>query len=138
MSESAELEPWQQRALDSIKQYKGRGFVQITGRGVGKSVLQTQMAAYKRMFDDIYQRPVEDLVLSEGTVYGARYYCVEPLGGNWADMEVWCTQTFGDPGDRIWDSGPAPLPARRWYMNNRKFWFRNEKDRNWFTLRWRS
>jgi len=135
VSESAELEPWQQRALDKMIKYQGRGTIQVTGRGVGKSMAQ---AAYKRLFDDIYQRPVEDLVLSEGTVYGARYYCVEPVGGSWFDMEVWCTRTFGDPGDKIWDSGPAPLPARRWYMNNRKFWFRNEKDRNWFTLRWRS
>jgi hypothetical protein len=26
----------------------------------------------------------------------------------------------------------------RWYMNNRKFWFKTEKDRNWFMLRWSS
>lgn len=136
MSESAELEPWQQRALDSIKQYKGRGLVQITGRGVGKSTLNTQMTAYKRMFDDVMARPVEDLVLSEGTVYGARYYCLEPVGGSWFEMESWCMDTFGAPGDKIWDSGPAPLPAKRWYMNNRKFWFRNLKDRDWFILRW--
>jgi hypothetical protein len=136
MSESAELEPWQQRALDSIKQYKGRGLVQITGRGVGKSMINTQMAAYKRLFDDVMGRPVEDLLLSEGTVYGARYYCVEPVGGSWFDMETWSMDTFGAPGDKIWDSGPAPLPAKRWYMNNRKFWFRSEKDRNWFIVRW--
>ena len=136
MSESAELEPWQQRALDSIKQYKGRGLVQITGRGVGKSTLNTQMVAYKRMFDDVMGRPVEDLLLSEGTVYGARYYCVEPVGGSWLEMEEWCMNTYGGPGDRMWGEKTAPEPAQRWYMNNRKFWFRTEKDRNWFTLRW--
>ena len=136
MSESAELEPWQQRALDSIKQYKGRGLVQITGRSVGKSMINTQMAAYKRMFDDVIGRPVEDLLLSEGTVYGSRYYCVEPIGGSWLDMETWCLDTFGSCGDKMLNSGPVPFPDERWYMNNRKFWFRREKDRNWFIVRW--
>jgi hypothetical protein len=135
MSESAELEPWQQRALDTITKYKGRGFVQITGRNAGKS----QMAAYKRMFDDIMARPVEDLVLSEGTVYGSRYYTVEPVGGSWLEMEAWCYDTFGNTGN-IWSETKnlTPEPLQRWYANNRKFWFKEEKDRDWFMLRWRS
>jgi hypothetical protein len=135
MSESAELEPWQQRALDSMVKYKGRGALQITGRNTGKSQLSSQ--AFKRLWDDLHMRPVENLVLSEGTVYGARYYTVEPVGGSWMDMEMWAIQVYGDPGDKIWDSGPAPLPAKRWYMNNRKFWFREEKDRTMFILKWR-
>ena len=130
----AELYPWQQQLINTMVQYKGRGMVQITGRNLGKSVMNSQ--TFQRLWADIHMRPVEDLKLSEGTVYGARYYTVEPVGGNWLEMETWCMDTFGDPGDKIWDSGPAPLPAKRWYMNNRKFWFRTEKDRNWFTLRW--
>jgi hypothetical protein len=139
VSESAELEPWQQRALDSITQYKGRGLVQITGRGVGKSTLNTQMAAYKRMFDDVMGRPVEDLVLSEGTVYGSRYYCVEPVGGSWLEMETWALDTYGSTGS-IWQETKnlTPEPLQRWYMNNRKFWFKELKDRDWFVLRWHS
>lgn len=132
MSESAELEPWQQRIVDGFK--AGSLNVIHSGRNVGKS----QLAAYKRLFDDIYGRPVEDLILTEGTVYGRRYYCVEPVGGNWRKMEEWCTETFGATGDNMWGEKSAPAPGERWYMNNRKFWFRNEKDRNWFTLRWRS
>lgn len=130
MSESRELEPWQQRALNA---FKGGGVVQITGRHSNKSVVQQ---AYKRLFDDIYQRPIEDLVLSEGKIYGSRYYTAEPVGGNWLDMESWCTETFG-PGCRaLWGEKKAPEPAQRWYMNNRKFWFRNERDRTLFILRW--
>ena len=134
MSESAELEPWQQRALNTFKG-QGKGTIQVTGRGHGKSMAQ---AAYKRLFDDIYKQPVQDLILSEGTVYGSRYYCVEPVGGSWFDMEVWCLDTFGSCGDRdkIWGEMQVPLPSERWYMNNRKFWFRTEKDRNWFIVRW--
>ena len=136
MSESAELEPWQQRAMETLYKYKGKGLVQITGRQIGKSMAQS---AYKRLFDDIYNNPVQDLILSEGTVYGSRYHCVEPVGGSWFDMEVWCTRTFGETGS-IWQETKnlTPEPHKRWYMNNRKFWFKEVKDRDWFILRWRS
>ena len=131
------LEPWQQHALDSIKQYKGRGMVQITGRQSGKS----QMQAYARMFNDIMnaKTKISDLVLGEGKVYGSRYYTVEPVGGSWFDMEVWCIRTFGEGNvSPIWGEEKAPKPSLRWYANNRKFWFREEKDRDWFILRWSS
>jgi hypothetical protein len=95
---------------------------------------QTNSQAFKRTFDDIVSRPIEDLVLSEGTVYGARYYTVEPIGGNWMNMEAWCRDIFKDTGP-IWGE-KAPEPAMRWYANNRKFWFSTEQDRNWFILRW--
>lgn len=129
----AELYPWQQQLITAMTKYQGRGMVQITGRQTGKSVAQS---AYKRLFDDIYNRPVTDLKLSEGTVYGSRYYCVEPIGGNWMDMETWALDTYGGPGTHIWGDKNAPEPAQRWYMNNRKFWFKNEKDRTMFILRW--
>jgi hypothetical protein len=119
--------------LDNMTKYKGKGVVQITGRQTGKS----QMQAYMRLWNDIHAHPVEDLKLSEGTVYGSRYYCVEPIGGNWMDMEVWCMDMFGGPGDKIWGEEKAPEPVRRWYMNNRKFWFHDELDRMVFVLKWR-
>jgi hypothetical protein len=115
MSESAELEPWQQRA----------------------SKQHWTNVAIKRLMDDINANPISDLILSEGTVYGSRYFCVEPIGGSWFDMETWCLDTFGDTGS-IWQETKSltPEPHKRWYANNRKFWFRNEKDRNWFIVRW--
>jgi hypothetical protein len=135
MSESAELEPWQQRALDSMKSFQGKGFIQVTGRNTGKS----QIAAYKRLFDDVFSKPVEDMLLSEGTVYGSRYLTIEPIGGNWWEMECWCYETFGDTGN-IWKETKnlTPEPLQRWYANNRKFWFKDIKDRDWFLLKWRS
>ena len=104
------------------------------GRQMGKS-WATQ--AYKRLMDDLQNKPVEALICDEGKVYGARYYTVEPVGGVWYEMETWCMDTFGTPGIHMWDSGSVD-PAQRWYMNNRKFWFRNAKDRDWFILRWNS
>lgn len=126
-----ELYPWQEKLLTGFR--KGEMTIMMAGRHTGKSVAQ---AAYKRLFDAIHNRPVEDLILSEGKVYGARYHCVEPVGGNWVDMEVWCMDTFGGPGDKMWGESKAPEPAQRWYMNNRKFWFRNERDRTMFIMRW--
>ena len=65
----------------------------------------------------------------EGRVFGARYYTVEPVGGNWWEMECWCFDTFGV-------SEGAFEPSQRWYMNDRKFWFREKKDLEWFVVRW--
>ena len=126
--------PWQQDMLDNMTKFKGRGVVQITGRNTGKS--QATAQAIKRLMDDLMHRPIEDLVLNEGTVYGSRYYTVEPIGGNWIEMERWCFETFGDDNP-IWGDDRVPEPSQRWYKNNRKFWFRDEKDRLIFVLKWR-
>lgn len=127
------IHPWQKDLLDKMTKYKGRGLVQITGRNAGKSVAQ----AYQRLFDDIYHAPLTDLKLSTGTVYGARYYTVQPVGGDWLEMETWCYKTFGKDDKPIWGEKTAPEPAQRWYMNNRKFWFRDEKDQLMFVMKWR-
>lgn len=126
---------WQLDLLDKMTKYKGRGVVQMTGRQVGKSAFSAQ--ALKRMMDDIHNRPIEDIKLSEGKVYGSRYYTAEPIGGNWPEMEAWCYETFGNDTSPIWGADKASEPAQRWYKNNRKFWFRNEIDRMIFVLKWR-
>ncbi len=133
------MHPWQLDILDKMTQYKGKGFVQITGRGMGKSTLNSMFSgqAFQRLWDDIHNRPVEELKLSEGTVYGSRYYTVEPVGGSWKEMELWCMQTFGSTTGSIWGEKAAPEPAMRWYMNNRKFWFRDEADQLMFVMKWR-
>ena len=91
-----------------------------------------------KLLQDVANYPVTDLVLSEGRVYGARYYTVQPVGGNWLDMETWCHEIFGTTSS-IWEETKnlTPKPLQRWYMNNSKFWFREEADREWFVMRWR-
>ena len=135
----ADLYPFQKQLLIDIKSKdikSGEMRIMMAGRQTGKSMLGSH--AFQRLWEDLHARPVENLVLSEGTVYGSRYYTVEPVGGYWTDMELWCHTTFGDPGDHMWGEKKAPKPGHRWYMNNRKFWFRHEKDRDWFILKWRS
>jgi hypothetical protein len=79
------------------------------------------------------------MLLGHGTVYGAQYYTVAPAMGlmPWREMETWCEETFGKTGS-LWQETKnlTPGPHRRWYMNNSKFWFREEADRSWFVLRW--
>ena len=95
---------------------------------------QLSSKAIRMVLDDIMERPLEEVICTEGTIYGMRYYCVEPVGGSWMDMETWAITAFGDPGS-VWEN-LMPEPHQRWYMNNRKFWFRQEKDRTMFILKW--
>jgi len=127
------LHPWQEKIFDQITAggFKPGELVMMTaGRSVGKSILNQQYI--DRLMREINRRPIEDLVLSEGRVHGARYYCVEPIGGNWREMEDWCISTYGAVGS-VWALDP---PSKRWYANDRRFWFRNESDRTLFILKW--
>jgi hypothetical protein len=127
---------WDKIASGGIK--PGEMMIMSSGRQVGKSMFTAQ--AIERLMRDINSQPVEDMVLSEGRVYGARYHCVEPIGGNWREMEDWCINTYGETTGSIWAQEVdklTPLVNERWYANNRKFWFRNEKDRTLFILKWR-
>lgn len=134
------LHPWQKQLIVDIESYsKGKSAGEMTilmsGRNAGKSMFSS--AAFKRLWDDIYKaQPVKNLILTEGRVHGSRYYCVEPEGGVWMDMEEWCREVFGEPGE-IWPQQDFVWPEiPRWMQNNRKFWFRSEKDRDWFIIRW--
>ena len=107
----------------------------MAGRNTGKSMFSAQ--ALQRLWNDLYkEQPVEELVLTEGRISGARYHCVQPVGGNWKAMEEWAIATFGEPGE-VWPKEQFGWPDNmRWCMNNRKFWFRDEKDRTMFIMRW--
>ncbi len=131
------LQPWQQNIFDKIVSggvKPGEMMIMSAGRRVGKSALTAQ--AIERLMRDINSRPVEELVLSESKLHGACYYCVEPVGGNWLDMQAWVTEVFGEPGD-VWPMHDFTWPeVPRWVQNHRKFWFRNERDRTVFILKW--
>jgi hypothetical protein len=132
------IHPWQEKIFDQITAggFKPSELVMMSaGRGEGKSIMNQQYI--DRLMREINSRPIEELVLSEGSVYGARYHCVEPIGGNWREMEDWCISTYGKTTGSIWADKTTPEPGERWYANNRKFWFRNESDRTMFILKWR-
>lgn len=130
------MQRWQLDMLDKMSGFKPGELVMYgTGRRSGKSMMTAQ--AIDRLMKDLITRPIEQLVLSEGRVYGALYYCVEPIGGSWIEMQEWCLNQFGDYGKHIWGAKETPEPQQRWYMNNRKFWFRDDEDRLMFVLKWR-
>ena len=136
----ADLYPFQKQLLIDIESggcKPGEMRVMMSGRQAGKS----SIAAFHRLWSDVMGtrvRPIEDLVLDEGKVFGARYLTVEPIGGHWPDMEAWARASFGEPAE-IWEAQDFIWPdCGRWYMNDRKFWFREAKDRDWFILRWRT
>jgi hypothetical protein len=132
--------PFQKDLLDKITSIgfkRGELSVITAGRRAGKSMMTQQ--TIERLFRELNSQPVSDLILSEGRVYGARYYCVEPIGGHWRKMEDWCISTYGKTTGSIWAQEvdkSTPLVNERWYANNRKFWFRNEKDRTLFIMKW--
>jgi len=128
------LHPWQQDLFDQIVSggVKPNEMVCMTaGRNVGKSQLTQQ--AIDRLMRDLNSRPIEELVLAESRIHGARFYTVEPIGGNWMKMENWACDTFGSPSS-VWDM--ANVGVGRWYANDRRFWFRNQRDRTLFIMRW--
>ena len=133
------IQLWQMELLKNLGGTKpGELRMIFSGRQMGKSTFNNQ--ALQRLMDDMNGNPVTDLKLSEGTVYGSRYYCVEPVGGNWLEMEKWCIHACGESTGSIWAEEKykhAAQPGERWYGNNRKFWFREEKDRMMFVLKWR-
>jgi hypothetical protein len=74
----------------------------------------------------------KSLELSKGTVYGTEYLTVHPSNSSaWNEMMAWMIEKFGPSAeDGVW------TPDMRWYANNAKFWFREEKDLTMFILRW--
>jgi len=130
------LQPWQQQIFGRITSggIEPKEMILMTaGRNVGKSAFSAQ--ALSRIMEDLMSRPVEDLVLAERRVHGSRFYTVEPVGGNWREMETWITERLGTSSS-VWDL-PEKMSECRWIMNDRKFWFRNEADRTMFVLKWR-
>jgi len=97
--------------------------------------------AGKQLADDIDRQVLMSLgyvfdfylEYSTGKVFGQEYLTVAPMNaeGMWPDMMSWMVITFGpSTKDGVW------IPNQRWYANNAKFWFRDQKDRDWFVLRW--
>lgn len=129
-----DLQPWQEDILNKFAKGDKEIKIMTAGRGVGKSLYS--QVAMQRLMDDLINRPIEELICSEGTIFGKRYLTAEPIGGNWIEMEKWATETFGPPAS-VWEAFKESDELGRWYMNDRRFWFLDDKDRTLFLLKWR-
>lgn len=87
-------------------------------------------SVFDRLMLDIQSNPIKALICSKGSVYGKQYLTVEPIGGDWIAMRAWCKDTFGTDDELEYN--------QKWYAYDRKFWFKDSKDRDWFILRWSS
>ena len=74
-------------------------------------------------------RSGSNFVIGTGTVMGQLYHTVEPII-NWIEMHKWSVELFGTE-DSIWDNYNG-----RWYINDRRIWFRDESDLLVFILKW--
>jgi len=79
-----------------------------------------------------------NLRFSPGRRDGSMYYTVlvlsQPFYGDnpeWDNMMSWCVENFG-PTSHV----TVGEPAQRWYVNNTRFWFRDQQDFEWFSLKW--
>ena len=48
------------------------------------------------------------------------------------EVNLWCWEAFGERGE-IYDGPGVP---HRWYQQKGQFWFRDDADVAWFTLKW--
>lgn len=74
------------------------------------------------------------------TVFGAEYH-ITPIamgGMQYARQLDWCTENFGRSSSSDWNKeGRQPWQSgQRWYANGDYFWFREEKDKMWYLLKW--
>ena len=126
---SIKLPKWQQDAIDKLG-VDGRLYITMA-RQSGKSTIIKDWAKTLEEFSKGYK-----LEYSTGTVFGQEYFCIKPVGFiwngiAWKHFEDWCAENLGPtPKDGIWTAGS------RWYANDGQFWFRDEKDRTMFILRW--
>lgn len=119
------INQWQLDLIERLQGYKPGEMA------VMMPVQRTRKSQLMKMWNEIYYQEVPCVELSEGRVFDYPYYTAEPKGIPWNDMEVWCKETFGPTPDvGMWE------PSARWYMNGGRFWFREEKDRMLFVLRW--
>ncbi len=89
-----------------------------------------------KILNDMYDPPLTELKCSYGEFLDTKFYCVEPVGGRWTEMESWVRNTFGEPGD-MWPKEHFMWPETpRWLQNNSKFWFRDEADRTLFLMKY--
>lgn len=72
------------------------------------------------------------------------YFTVEVIGGIFSSRNLriqettqWCVKQFGHGGFMMnRDAGTVIENGQRWYFGDNKFWFKSERDRTLFLLRW--
>ena len=85
---------------------------------------------------DIYSKDQKDqMTIGYSPEYNQPYWAEPTLGGpfsrrhkKYQEIHDWAIKTFGDSNDK-WNNP-------RWSASNRKYWFKYEKDRTLFVMKW--
>lgn len=101
------------------------------GRCVRKRAKMTTQQVYSWFGEDTKDK----LLTGEDFTYKQPYWAQPELGGlfssrwkRYTAINEWCCKTFGESND-AWKNP-------RWSASDRKYWFKYEKDRMLFVLRW--
>ena len=79
-------------------------------------------------------------VIREIVMYGHPYTVIpcefaDKTSSGWSEelktVNLWCWDSFGEQGEPYNSGWP-----HRWYQQKGQFWFRDEADVAWFTLKW--
>ena len=77
----------------------------------------------------------DELIIGYESKYNQPYWVQPELGGlfsrrqkRYEEIYQWCEKTFG-ASTEAWKNP-------RWSASNRKYWFKYEKDRTMFVMRW--
>ena len=94
-------------------------------------MLKKRAMAQARWVNDVDSfLPVKSIDTGKAVLQPKWPYWVQPLGysqAEWFDMDQWIHRTMGD---NDWSQNG------RWVGSDRKYWFRDERDRTMFILKW--
>jgi hypothetical protein len=95
-------------------------------------MLKKRAMATARWVDDVHSFiPTKRLETGYADNQPKYPYWVKPLNysaAEWLQINVWIIDTMG--------SGDWSIEHGRWVGSDRKYWFRDERDRTMFILRW--
>lgn len=97
--------------------------------------VQPMTSSTGSIFDLSGRNRKDKLTIGEDFTYDQPYWAEPDLGGDWEyrheryqEIHEWTSNTFGRH-TLAWNNP-------RWSASNRRYWFKNEKDRTMFVLKW--
>lgn len=97
--------------------------------------VQPMTASTAQVFSWHGEDTKDRIITGEDFTYKQPYWVQPELGGlfskrydRYQEINDWCNKTFG-ASTEAWNNP-------RWSASNRKYWFKYEKDRMLFVLRW--
>ena len=107
----------------------------MVGMTIGQELLNTLRATIPNIIArgilgmDQYENDTRVFAKKPMNFSRTKWYIADVNHNDYPDALDWCREQFGQRIKR-------PDAWSRWKADRCTFWFRDEKDYNWFTLRW--